>query len=126
LLMESPYKLFGREPALWLGFVSSTIMFVSAFVIPLTPEQQGVLNAVVVAVFGLLTAWFVARDGLSSAVLGFIKAVLSLAIAFGLQLSPDKQSIVMTLATGLVAMFVRTQATAPISKEGTKVTSTAL
>jgi hypothetical protein len=109
-----PYTLFGREPALWLALLSSLIMITSAFFLTLTVEQQGVLNAVSVALFGLLTAFSVEKDGIQAAVLGFLKAVLAVGIAFGLHWAPDKQAIVMTLAAGIVAMFVRTQVTAPV------------
>lgn len=105
------FKLFGREPALWLSLISSTIMFTSAFLLPLSVDQQGVLNAASVATFGLITAWFATKDGMSAAIMGFIKAVLAVAISFGINLAPDKQSVIMVLASGIVAMFIRTQMT---------------
>lgn len=108
------FRPFGREPALWLALISSVIMFVSAFFLPLTIDQQGVLNAASVAGFGLLTAWFAVKDGMSAAILGFIKAVLAVAVSFGIQLSPDKQSTIMVLASGITAMFIRTQMTPPV------------
>lgn len=107
------FKLFGREPALWLALISSLIMFISAFFLPLTVDQQGVLNAVSVSAFGLLTAWFAHTDGMSAAIMGFIKGVLAVAISFGIQLAPDKQAVIMVLASGIVAMFIRTQMTPP-------------
>lgn len=111
-------KFLGREPALWMSLFSSLVMFVSAFLFPLSPEQQGVLNACCTAAFGLLAAWFIARDGLSAAILGFFKSILALAIAFGLHMSTDKQAIVMMLVSGLVAMFLRTQVTASVTADG--------
>lgn len=105
------YKLFGREPALWIALISSLVMFVSAFFLPLSVDQQGVLNAVTVAGFGLLTAWYAKTGGMSAAALGFIKAVLAVAVSFGINLSPDKQTVIMVLAAGLGAMFIRTQIT---------------
>jgi hypothetical protein len=105
------YKLFGREPTLWSGLFSSAVMLISAFWFPLTAGQQSVLNAFCTAVFGFLTWWFVARDGSSAAILGLLKTVLALGIAFGLHLSPENQAVVMTFAATVTAMFVRTQVT---------------
>jgi len=104
---------FKREPALWLALFASAVQMFSAFILNLTIEQQGVLNAVAVAVAALLTAIAVRSDQMVPAILGVIKAVLALALAFGLAMSPDNQAIVMTFATAAVAMFVRTQVTAP-------------
>jgi len=115
------FKLFGREPALWLGLISSLVMFAGAFGLNLTADQQALINAASAALFGLLTAWFIAKDGLTAAILGFVQAVLALAVGFGLNLSSDKQTIIMVVVSALTSMFVRTQATAPVSKEGTKV-----
>ena len=104
-----PLTIFGREPALWMSLITSAIMVFSAFILTLTPDQQGVLNAVALAFFGLLTAWSVEQGQLSAAILGFIKAVIALAVAFGLQMAPDQQSLIMTLVSAIVAMFLRTQ-----------------
>ena len=104
---------FKREPALWLALFASAVQMFSAFILNLTIEQQGVLNAVAVAISALLTAVAVRSDQMVPAILGVIKAVLALALAFGLAMSPDNQAIVMTFATATVAMFVRTQVQAP-------------
>jgi nicotinamide riboside transporter PnuC len=105
-------RIFGREPALWLGLIGALVSTIGAFFIHLTTDQQGVLNAVAALVVGLLVAWST-HDGQSAAVLGLIKGVLALAVSFGAHLSPDSQAVLYTLAAAVVAMFVRTQATAP-------------
>ena len=110
-------KFFGREPALWMALIASAIMFFSGFVFPLTPDQQGTLNAIVVAAFGLFTAWSVASDGLQAAILGFLKAILALAISFGLNLPSDKQAIIMTLAATVTALFIRQTSVAPVASD---------
>lgn len=116
------YKLWGREPALWLSLISTLVMLGTAFGLGLSPDAQGAINAISVAGFGLLTAYFVARDGLQAAVLGFAKAAMALAISFGLQWSGDKQSAVMAATGTIVAMFVRTTATAPVDEAGAHAT----
>lgn len=106
-------KLFGREPALWSAFAASAIAMFSAFILPLSVDQQGVLNAVVAAVLGVVTAVVLKSDGLSAAILGLAKAAIAVGIAFGLAWSPETQAVVMTFAATVTGMFVRTQEVAP-------------
>lgn len=104
---------FKREPALWLALVASLVSMVSAFLIELTVEQQGVLNAAAVAVAGLVTAIMVRSDQLVPAILGVVSALFAVSLAFGWGLSPEDQVVIMTFATAAVHMFVRTQVMAP-------------
>lgn len=107
-------KIFGREPAMILGLVAAAIQLLSATILPLSVEQQGVLNAVAVAVMGLVTAVAVSSDKAAPAVLGLVQAVLACALAFGLVLSPETQGAIMAFTSAVVAMFVRTQVVAPV------------
>jgi hypothetical protein len=75
------YKLFHREPALWLALVYNIIMGLSAFVAHLGPNKQGALNATLAGRIWVITARSVARDGMSAAILGFVKALVALAMA---------------------------------------------
>jgi ABC-type enterochelin transport system permease subunit len=104
-----------REPALLiLGLIAAVVQMVSAFLFPLTIDQQGVLNAVAVAIAGVITAAMVRSDQLAPAVLGAVQAILALGLAFGLNLAPEQQSVVMTFTAAVVAMFIRTQVQAPV------------
>lgn len=103
-----------REPALLLALIATTVQMVSAFLIPLTEGQQGVLNALAVAVAGLVTAVMVRSDQLAPAILGVVQAILALGLAFGLALSPENQAVIMSFAAAVVAMFVRQIVTAPV------------
>jgi threonine/homoserine efflux transporter RhtA len=107
-----------RDPALWTGFAAAAIQFFSALIFPLTSGQQAGLNAVVVAVAGLVTAIWVRRDGQAAALVGFAQAVIAGGLHFGLDLSPEQQAAIMAIVTTGVAMFVRTQVTAPVSAVG--------
>ena len=114
----------GREPALVLAFLASLVNAFSAFVFNLTVEQQGGLNAVFVAVAGLVTAVSVAQEKLVPAILGFAQAGIALGLAFGWNLTPEAQSILMGLISTGVAMFVRTQVVAPsVLRDGVEVGS---
>jgi hypothetical protein len=109
-----PVKIFGREPAMILGAIAAAIQLLSATLLPLSVEQQGVLNAVAVAVIGLVTAAAVSAEKAAPAVLGLVQAVLACALAFGLQMSPETQGAAMAFVTAMVSLFVRTQVVAPV------------
>lgn len=98
---------FNREPALLIGLAAAIIQVVSSFAFPLSVEQQGTLNAVVVAVFGLATAASVAGDKLVPAILGGVQALVACALAFGLDLSPEKQGTIMLGVAALVSVVIR-------------------
>lgn len=115
-------KIFGREPALLLAFFAALVQVVSTFIVDLSPEQQSLLNAGVVALAGLITAIKV-HDGIQAGVLGFVQAVLSLAVGFGLHWDASQQSVAMALVAALVALWVRTQVTAPVSAAGVRVSA---
>jgi membrane associated rhomboid family serine protease len=106
-------KIFGREPALWLALVAAVVYALGAFVFHLSDDQAALINGAAAALLGVVTAVLV-HDGWSAAALGFVKALLSLALGFGLKLSVEQQLAVMTVATALSAVFVRTQASAPV------------
>jgi hypothetical protein len=107
-------KILGREPALWAGLANAAIYLVGAFLVSLSDDQESMLIAVVAALLGLVVA-AMTHDGLSAAILGFAKAGVALALGFGLKLSAEQQAVILSFAAAAVAMFVRTQATAPVT-----------
>jgi hypothetical protein len=110
-------KIFGREPALWAALVASAIQMFSAFVLPMSVEAQGALNALTVAVLGAITAFAVSSERGVPALLAAIKALIAVGLAFGLHWSPELQATVMTFAAAIAAMFIRTQVVAPVAAE---------
>jgi hypothetical protein len=111
--------IWGREPAVWLALFAALVQGVSGFFFNLTDDQQGVLNAVAVAFFGLVTALAVKGDALLPGLMGFIKAVLALGLAFGLHLDAAHQSVIMVIAGAIVTAFVvRPNVTAPVTMNG--------
>ncbi len=100
-----------REPALLLiGVLAPLAQLILSF----TPWSLGVitgLNAVAVAVAGLLTALFLRAAELVPALTGLGQAVLVLVLGFGLAVSPEQQTLYMTVVGLVVAAFVRTQVT---------------
>jgi hypothetical protein len=109
-------KILGREPAVVLAFISALLQAVAAFGLDLSPQLQGAATAVIAAVFGVWTAFNVAQDKILPALLGFAQAGFSLLIALGHDVPTSTQVAISTLLTGAVALFVRTQVTAPVPK----------
>ncbi|OPG10569.1 hypothetical protein [Microbispora sp. GKU 823] len=103
--------IFGREPALWLGLFSAALQMFVAFVVPLPDTTVTAINAVAAAVIGVWLAFVTrAADGgssIQSAILGFAQAVITLGLAFGLNITAEKTSAIMAFLALLVAAFVR-------------------
>jgi len=109
-------KIFGREPAAWIALFAVLLQLLSSYLIHWSDGTQGVVNAVIVALFGLWTAahlpaW---RDKILPALLGVAQAVFSLLFAFGNDVPAKTQSEWMAFITVVVGLFVRTQVTAPV------------
>jgi len=109
-------KVFGREPAAWIALLAVVLQLLSSYLIHWSADTQGVVNAVIVALFGLWTAahlpdW---RDKILPALLGLVQAVFALMLAFGADVPATVQSQWMAFITTAVALFVRTQVTAPV------------
>jgi hypothetical protein len=113
-------KLFGREPAALLSLIAVVVKLVAAFGVEVSGEQQAVINAVAAAAVGVALA-AMANDGMGAALVGFIQAALALAVGFGLDWSAEQQAVVLSVAAGVVAMWDRTQVTAPVPATGTPV-----
>jgi hypothetical protein len=115
-LGEHMPKVFGREPAAWIALFAVLLQLLSSYLIHWGADVQGVVNAVIVALFGLWTATHLPdwRDKILPALLGLAQAVFALVLAFGDNVSQTTQSQWMALITVLVGLFVRTQVTAPV------------
>lgn len=107
-------KILGREPALWLALIAVAVQLSTAFGLDLSDGQQASINASAVAIVGVVTA-IVTKDGISAAVLGVAQSGMALAVGFGLHWSPNQQSTALSFVAAVVAMFVRTQSTAPVT-----------
>lgn len=106
-------KIFGREPAAWMGLIAVIVKLVAAFGLDVSAEQQATINGVAAAIMGVLIASLV-HDGLGAAIIGLAQGALALALGFGLDWTADRQAVVMAAVTVVVAMWDRTQVTAPV------------
>ncbi len=109
-----------RDPALYLTGFATALRLLTAFGLNFTEGQQAVMNATATAVAGLVIAVWVRRDGQVAAILGFIQAVLALAVGFGANLSAEQQALLMSFIGTAAAAFIRTQVVAPVSAEGAR------
>jgi hypothetical protein len=110
------HLLAGREPAMLAMLCGITIKLISAFWLHLSTGQQSLLNAAVAAAIGVMVA-YATSDGYSAAILGLAQALIALAIGFGLHVDADTQALIMSFISIAVAMFTRTQVTAPLPPE---------
>jgi cell division protein FtsW (lipid II flippase) len=106
-------KILGREPALWLALVGVLVKALAAFGMNVSADQQALINALAAAIVGLVVA-FLVHDGGAAAVLGLVQAAIALAVGYGLDWSADQQAVAMSLVAAAVAMWTRTQVTAPV------------
>ncbi|HEY9372869.1 hypothetical protein [Streptomyces sp.] len=107
-------KIFGREPALVLGFAAAGLKLLTAFGLDVSAEQQALINAGLAAIVGVWLA-FVAHNGAwAAALMQLAQTVMALFVGFGLDWSADKQGLVMATVAALLALFERTQVTAPL------------
>ncbi len=102
-----------RDPALWASLAASSVRLISAFAMNLSIDQQSLVNAAAAAVAGSVVAMIV-HDGQQAALLGAIQALLALGVGFGLQIEAAQQAVIMSFVGTAIAMFIRTQVTAPV------------
>lgn len=107
-------KIFGREPAAWAALASIILQVIGAFVADFDSETQAWVNAVVLAVLGLIVAVTV-HDGLIAAITGLAQSILTLTVGLGLDWSAEKQALILSLITAVAQFAVRQVVTAPVS-----------
>lgn len=110
-------KLFGREPAAWVGLIEAGLaLLVALSIVNVTNEQTALIMAAVVAVFGVVTA-YLTKDTMLGVLVGLTKAVIALAVGFGANLSPELTATIIAFVTVFIGFFQRTQ-TSPAPEPG--------
>jgi nicotinamide riboside transporter PnuC len=113
--MNRRLTVFGREPAVLLAGVAAVVSLLGAFVFHLSVDQQGVLNGLAAAVVGLLTAWSLKDGSLMTAIVGLVKAVLYVAVAWHLHVSAENQALILAAVSPLLALIgIRPQVVASV------------
>lgn len=107
-------KIFGREPAFYVGVLEALVAVLVTFRLPgLSVEQAGLVVALVVALGGVLTAW-ATRDTLLAALVGAVKAGLILGAGYGLPITDEQVGLIAALVSVVGAGWLRTQ-TSPVT-----------
>ena len=114
-------KILGRDPAFWTGLVAVILQFLVAWGVDLSEGQQAAVNAVAAAVVGVVVAWTVARDQVVAVAAGLLTAVLQLFVAFGADFDQEQIATAGALLVAVLTGYLRTQVTAPIAEDGTRV-----
>jgi nitrate/nitrite transporter NarK len=109
-------KWFGRDPVWYTNLFAVLIMAVASFGFHLTADQQGGLNAVALAIAGVIIAVQLRSDGQLAFAVQLMKALIALGLSFGLHLSPDQQFVLVSIVTAVGSGFLRTQVIAPVPK----------
>lgn len=120
----TPRSIFGREPAAWVGLIEGVLTLALAFGLGINQVTFGPIMAVVVATFGLYTAW-ATRDTALGAIIGFAKAALTVGAVYGLTLSDSQTGALIALVTVVFGFWQRTQTSpvdAPVDPSPAQVT----
>ncbi len=107
-------KIFGREPALILGFVAALVQSLFAFGVNVSPGVQTAVNAIAAGVVAIISAIVLKNGALSAALMQLATAGMALVVGLGLDWSTEKQGWVMALVAAGIALFTRTQVTPPV------------
>ena len=106
--------LFGREPALLLGFVAAAVKLLG-YELNVSAGVQTAINAIAAGVVALIIA-IVAKNGAwGAALLQLAQAVMSLFVGLGLDWSADRQALWMATIAALLAVVERSMVTPPIA-----------
>lgn len=108
-------KIFGREPALLLGFIAAGLQLATAFGLDVTDTQQTLVNTFLACVVAVVSAVVLRAGALGATVMQLGQAALALFVGFGLDWTADTQGKTMAALSAALALWTRTQVTAPIS-----------
>lgn len=99
-------KIFGKEPAFYVGVVEAIVVVLATF--GLTQDAAVVITTLAVAVGGVLTA-MAAKDTLLAALIGLTKAVAVLVVFLGYDLSDAQTASIVAALTVVLGGWLRTQ-----------------
>lgn len=108
-------KIFGREPAAFLGLISGALaLLLSLNLFGLTAETVGLIMAFITAAVGVVTA-YVTKDTMLGYLVAAVNAGFALFAGYGLEASPELTAAAIGLVTVIVGFYQRTQ-TSPLAK----------
>lgn len=114
--LTTTQKIFGREPAIWVGLVQAFVTMVIMFGLPITTEQGALIVAVFNGGAGAYLAYKVRPIAVGS-IVAFIQSGVALLVGFGLNLTTDQQGVLLTFVALLLnVMIVRPNVEPQVSK----------
>jgi hypothetical protein len=121
--MNAILAYLGREPVKIGALIAAILGLVSGLGLPVTVDQQGLINGAIVLIIGLINTFVVSEEQALPLISGVVQAVMSVALSFGAQLSPQLQATLMTFVVAVVAMWQRGIVTAPVGPESVRRSS---
>lgn len=109
-------KIFGREPVAILAFVAVALKLSSAYGLNVSAEQQAIIMTVLSCVVALAEAVVLRTGAAFAAIVNLAQAGLALFLGFGLEMTAEQQALWMFAVEGLVALFLRREVEAPVTR----------
>lgn len=106
--------IFGRHPAVIVGFLQAGLVALSFFFLHWTDAQLMGVVAVLVIVGDIAVSYKI-RDTLLGLLLGLGKAGVAALVLFGWDIDPAGQAVLIALITAGIALF-QMNATSPLAK----------
>jgi hypothetical protein len=119
-------KVFGRDPLAWTTAIAALVQFLCAFVFHVSTEQEGVIAALALAVFGIIGAVALHDGTWAAALIAMVKAGIAVGLAFGLHWAPEQQATIMFAVQAVLTLIVRNQVIAPVNAAGERLPARAL
>lgn len=114
-------KIFGRDPTLWLAFLTGLISLAGTLGFRLLGEDQAAIwNLAILAVAGALTAYAV-RPIQPAAFTYAVGALVQLGAAYGLNVTDPQLSMLNALVIPTLALLTRGQVS-PVTSAISKIT----
>lgn len=103
----SKWTIFGREPALVVGFIGAALSVLASLGLPgLVPDQVALIVAALSAATGAVTA-ALTRPVAPGAFTGLVGALAALAAGYGLDVPPETVGAVNGLVLAAAALITR-------------------
>lgn len=104
-----PFKIFGREPALWLAVIAAALGLLVTFELPwMNADQAGLWVAGINAAFGVVAA-VLTRPVAPAAFSGLVSAAFALLTAYGLEQDPQTVGAVNAFVVAVLFLITRQQ-----------------